>query len=73
MSAAMYRAAPLVGGLMATRSAHAQGNVKRAIFVYTPDGSPNGLWLPNGTTLNASTLAYEGLQNICNFREVDVV
>ncbi|MEL7369651.1 MAG: DUF1552 domain-containing protein [Myxococcota bacterium] len=73
VSAAMYRAAPLVGGLMATRSAHAQGNVKRAIFVYTPDGSPNGLWLPNGTTLNASTLAYEGLQNICNFREVDVV
>ena len=74
VGAALCQASPLVGGLMATRAAHAQSSgVKRAIFVYTPDGAPNGLWLPNGTTLNASTLAYEGLQSVCNFREVDVV
>ncbi len=76
IGAGLCRAAPLVGGLMATRFAHAQssgGTVKRAVFVYTPDGAPNGLWLPNGQTLNVSTAAYEGLQSLCNFREVDVV
>ena len=73
-SAAMVRAAPLVGGRMATRQARAQGGaVKRAVFVYTPDGAPRGLWLPNGTRLRASTLAYEGLQSLCAFREVEVV
>ena len=76
ISAGLCRAMPLVGGLMATRFAHAQssgGAIKRAVFVYTPDGSPNGLWLPNGTTLAPSTAAYEGLQSLCNFREVNVV
>ena len=73
IAGALCRAAPLVGGLMATRSAHAQQRVVRAIFVYTPDGAPNGLWLPNGTELNLSTLAYEGLQSLCNFREVQVI
>jgi hypothetical protein len=70
---ALLRAAPLVGGLMATRAAHAQNGVKRVVFVYTPNGAPNDLWLPNGTTLNLSTKAYEGLQSLCNFREVEVV
>lgn len=70
---ALCRAAPLVGGLMATRAAHAQSTVKRVVFVYTPDGAPNGLWLPNGRTLNTATQAYEGLQAVCNFREVEVL
>ena len=72
-STALLRAAPLLGGLMATRNAQAQSRIVRAIFVYTPDGAPNGLWLPNGTTLNRATLAYEGLQPVCNFREVEVI
>ncbi|MEM1416707.1 MAG: DUF1552 domain-containing protein [Myxococcota bacterium] len=73
-SAAMVRAAPLVGGLMATRQARAQGGaVKRAVFVYTPDGAPRGLWLPDGSRLRAATMAYEGLQSVCAFREVEVV
>ena len=73
ISGALCKAVPLVGGLMATRAAHAQSGVKRVVFVYTPDGAPNGMWLPNGTTLNTSTKAYEGLQAVCNFREVQVV
>ncbi|MEM6731591.1 MAG: DUF1552 domain-containing protein [Myxococcota bacterium] len=71
--AAGLMASPLVGGLMYTRSAHAQGGVKRAVFVYTTNGSPNGLWLPSGTQLNMATQAYEGLQSLCNFREVEVI
>ncbi|MEL6340184.1 MAG: DUF1552 domain-containing protein [Myxococcota bacterium] len=66
-------ASPLVSGLMYTRAARAAGEVKRAVFVYTPDGAPNGLWLPSGTTLNVATKAYEGLQSLCNFREVEVL
>ncbi len=74
IAAGMLKAAPLVGGLMATRAARAQTQgVKRAIFVYTPDGAPNGLWLPNGSTLNVATQGYEGLQSFCHFREVEVV
>lgn len=74
IGAAMCRAAPLVGGLMHLRQAHAApGSVKRAVFVYTPNGAPNGLWLPEGRTLNLATQGYEGLQSLCNFREVEVV
>ena len=73
ISTALLRASPLVAGLMANRSAHASGTACRAIFVYTPDGAPNDLWLPSGTTLNQATLAYEGLQSVCNFREVEVI
>jgi hypothetical protein len=73
ITGALYRAAPLVGGLMATRAAHAQARVVRVVFVYTPDGAPNGLWLPDGNNLNLATLAYEGLQSVCHFRAVEVI
>ncbi len=74
IGAALLRAAPLVGGVMATRSARAQSRgPARVVFVYTPDGAPNGLWLPSGSTLNVATQAYAGLEAICNFREVEVV
>lgn len=69
----LARAAPLVGGLMATRHAHAQSAVKRAIFVYTPDGAPNGMWLPENGVMKAASLAYDGLQSVCHFRETDIV
>lgn len=73
IAGALCRAFPLVGGMMATRQAHAQARTVRAIFVYVPNGAPNGLWLPDGTTLKPATLGYEGLQSICNFREVEVL
>lgn len=73
VAGALCRAAPLVGGLMATRRAHAAGGVKRVVFVYTPDGAPNGLWLPDGGALKSASAAYEGLQSVCHFREVEVV
>lgn len=73
ISGAVLRGSALAGGLMASRFAMAQNDVKRVVFVYTPDGSPEGLWLPNGNTLNMATSAYEGLQSICNFREVEII
>lgn len=73
VSSAVLRTSALAGGLMSSRFARAQNNVKRVVFVYTPDGSPSGLWLPNGSELNMATAAYEGVQNICNFREVEVI
>jgi len=42
VTGALVRAAPLVGGLMATRHAHAQGRMQRVVFVYTPNGAPTG-------------------------------
>ncbi|MEM9192535.1 MAG: DUF1552 domain-containing protein [Myxococcota bacterium] len=73
-SAGLLQAAPLVGGLLANRRAQAQGGtVKRAVFVYSPDGAPRGLWLPTGRTMNAATLAFNTVQDVCNFREVEVL
>jgi hypothetical protein len=73
LSAAMLRAAPLLGGLLSNHAARAQdGSVKRVVFVYTPGGAPRGLWLPSGSALNTATQAFEGLQDLCNFREVEV-
>lgn len=73
VSASVLRGSALASGLMASRFAQAAGEVKRVVFVYTPDGSPEGLWLPSGRTLNRATRAYEGLQSLCNFREVEVI
>ena len=73
LGASLVRAFPLLGGLMAQRHARAQtGAVKRVVFVYTPNGAPKGLWLPNGQTMNLSTLAYEDVKELCNFREVSI-
>lgn len=73
ISTGALRASSLAGGLMATRFAQAAGEVKRVVFVYTPDGAPNGLWLPNGSNLNLATRAYEGLQSVCHFRETEII
>lgn len=64
---------PLIGGLSAARQARAQTTgVKRVVFVYTTNGAPKGLWLPNGETMNLSTLAFDGVKEVCNFREVSI-
>lgn len=73
ISASVIKSSSLVAGLMATRFAHAQNNRKRVVFVYTTNGAPNGMWLPNGNALNVATRAYEGLQSVCHFREAEVV
>ncbi len=73
LSTALLRSSPLAAGLMANRAAHASNNACRAVFVYTTNGAPDDLWLPNGSDLNDATRAYEGLQAVCNFREVEVI
>ncbi len=73
ISTAAIRSSALVGGLLANRFALAQGEVKRLVILHNPNGSPTGHWLPNGNKLAGATAAYEGLQNVCNFRETTVV
>lgn len=73
ISGSILQASTLAAGLMTTRFAHAQGSTKRVVFVYTPDGAPNDMWLPNGSTMNLSTLAYEDVKSICHFREVYII
>lgn len=63
----------LLAGLLANRYARANGRVRRVVFVFTPLGSPSGLWLPDGNELNTATRAYEGLQEVCHFHETYVV
>jgi hypothetical protein len=71
----LLRASPLVAGLLANRHAQAaEAFNKRVIFVYTPDGSPGGNWLPSGNgsgiNLAAATQAYGDMKTYCNFRAV---
>lgn len=67
------RGSSLLAGLVANRYAQANNGVKRVVFVYTPLGAPNDLWLPEGDQLNLATEAFEGLQPVCHFHEADVV
>lgn len=74
IASALLNASSLVGGLMATRFAHAQGGIKRVIFVYTPNGAPKGKWLPaNLGTMNDATKAYLPVSSYCNFVPVEIV
>jgi hypothetical protein len=73
LGAAALGAAPLLRGLVTNKARAQSGGVKRVVFVYTPGGAPRGLWLPNGSSLNTATQAFDGLQDLCNFREVQVL
>jgi len=73
LGAALLPGTALLNGLMANRAAAQSEGVKRAVFVYTPGGAPRGLWLPNGGSLRAASSAFEGLTDLCNFREVEVI
>jgi hypothetical protein len=75
ISSYALKTSSLLAGLMANRYAQANANkpVKRVIFVYTPLGTPYGLWLPQGNVLNEATQAFEGLQPVCHFHETEVV
>lgn len=74
IAGSLLKASPLVGGLMATRFAHAQSGTKRVIFVYTSNGAPRGKWLPTSlTTMNDATKAYLPVSRYCNFIPVKIV
>jgi len=73
ISTGVLRGSALAGGLIANRFAQAQNDVKRLCVVWCSNGSPPGLWLPNSNGLNTSTKAYEGVQEVCNFRESQIV
>ena len=72
-SASALSGSLLASGMLANRFAHAQGGVKRFCAVWAGNGSPNGAWLPNGTQMNDATRSLEGVKEVCNFREVNIV
>jgi hypothetical protein len=85
VSSALLKASPLAAGIFASRYAMAQNTNKRVIFMYLPNGAPNGLWLPTSpTAMNVSTRpfgqatidkgVYQGqlASDFCEFREVDM-
>ncbi len=74
ISTAALSGSALLSGLMASRFAQAQsGGTKRFVAIWAANGSPDGKWLPNGTSLNEATQGFEGLQSMCNFRECTIV
>jgi len=72
-TATALRGSLLAGGVLANRFAHAQGGVKRFCAVWAGNGSPDNVWLPNGKTLNSASKGYAGVEQVCNFREVEIV
>lgn len=69
VTAPALKSSTLVAGLMANRFAQANEGVKRVVFVYTPLGVPQGLWLPHANGMNAATKPFEGLQSLCHFHQ----
>lgn len=85
VSTALLKASPFAAGVFASRFAQAAGNDKHAIFMYLPNGAPNGLWMPKSATeMNISTRAFaeervskgshQGklASEFCEFREVNM-
>ena len=71
---AVLKHMPILAGLMANRYANASNNpVRRVVFVYTPLGSPAGVWLPVDGKLNLATQGFSGVENDCHFHETEVV
>ncbi len=82
ISSAILRSSPLVMGALSTRYAQAaSGAGKRMVFMYLPDGSPPGHWLPSSVSnMNTATAPYgsgaPGIQGYdiakyCKFYEVN--
>ncbi|HEY7774776.1 MAG TPA: DUF1552 domain-containing protein [Marinagarivorans sp.] len=85
VSTALLKASPFAAGIFASRHAMAQGTNKRAVFMYLPNGAPNGLWMPSSaSSMNIATRPYaqaavtKGMHqgktaaDFCEFREVNM-
>lgn len=72
VSTSLLKASPFAAGIFASRYASAQTSMnKRVVFMYLPNGSPNGLWMPRSQTeMNLCTRAYAPVAQYCEFREL---
>lgn len=72
-TSALLKAAPFAAGIFASRQAIAADVNKRVVFMYLPNGAPNGLWMPSSQTdMNLCTRAYKPVAQYCEFREVNM-
>ncbi len=74
VSTALLKAVPLAAGVFASRYATAQDATnKRVVFMYLPNGAPNGMWMPGSATrMNISTEPYLPVASVCEFHEVNM-
>ena len=85
VSTALLKASPFAAGIFASRHAMAQDTNKRAVFMYLPNGAPNGHWMPSSASnMNTATRPYgeasitkgthqgKTAANFCEFREVNM-
>lgn len=74
VSTALLKASPFALGMFASRFASAQDATnKRTVFMYLPNGAPNGLWMPTGqNNMNLCTRAYAPVAQYCEFHEVNM-
>lgn len=85
VSTALLKASPFAAGIFASRYAMAQDINKRAIFMYLPNGAPNGKWMPSSArNMNLSTRPFgeemvskgphagKYAADFCGFREVNM-
>ncbi len=66
----LLRSTPLVGGMMLSRLAEAQGSgPSRSVVIYCPDGALPNYWFPNSnlTSFPAMSAPYQSVASDCNF------
>lgn len=74
VSTALLKASPLAMGVFASRFATAQeATNKRVVFMYLPNGAPNGMWMPSSmTSMNISTRPYAPVAKYIEFNELEM-
>lgn len=74
VSTALLKASPLAMGAFASRYATAQETTnKRVVFMYLPNGAPNGLWMPRSASeMNIATRPYKSVAQYIEFNELNM-
>lgn len=74
VSTALLKASPLAMGAFASRFATAQAATnKRVVFMYLPNGAPDGLWMPSSATeMNVATRPYKNVGKYIEFNELNM-
>lgn len=74
VSTALLKACPLAMGIFASRFATAaEATNKRVVFMYLPNGAPNGMWMPSSMSeMKIASRPYKSVAQYIEFNELEM-